>query len=231
MSSEMSGDRFVAAFRIPILDLPCGKVYTPDNPIAVEQVRSLAALGASRWFEPVLDFEWASPLLWMIRLSVLHVGRSAAFVFFHESGRPIRAIAAIVARDHSAVFSEFCRSLIGCNGSEYRAPLFGSLPSGTINHAPDLVRAELVRQGYLSWMRWAESIGADPWAQLAERVGDGLGGLHGVGSGGNVSLDARQSPQLLIELTRRAKQRERRGAARQCLLRLYFSTTYREHGR
>ncbi len=130
---------------------------------------------------------------------------AAALVFLHGSSCSTRAIAAIVTRDRLGIFAEFFQNFLARNGAGYGIPLFGSLPAQTINYAPDLIRAEVVLEGYLKWIEWAEGSGADPWAQIEarvlERVSVVANGQRSAGIARHRSRSA-DSPQ---ELARRAR--------------------------
>ena len=229
MSAAMGAYEFAAAFRVLRVEAASGRVFAPGRPIDVKRIVGLNKLAANRQFEPLLDFEWAGPEPWMMRLSTLDAGRAAAFVFLHESGRSTRAIAAVIVRDRRRIFAEFFRSLLTQNGAGYGVPLFGSLPLQTLNHAPDVIGAEVVRESYLKWVEWAEALGADPWAQIEARV---LEGARTVPDGRRPARIARRdvSPtDFAQEMVRRARA-EPHAEARRSLLRLYLSVTYSEAG-
>jgi hypothetical protein len=133
-----------------------------------------------RWrCETLLDFEWHSlgPFSWSAQLGRLDVGEDVAFIWLfreiwveadEESTRIIAAVAPAAApAAHGALFE----NLLHENGARYgMEDLFGSLPTITTNHRPDLVPAAAVQRAYWDWMNWASRAGRASWITLRDEV-------------------------------------------------------------
>ncbi|MDQ7844557.1 MAG: hypothetical protein QN129_13535 [Armatimonadota bacterium] len=131
-----------------------------------------------RWAtEVVMPFEWEGfgPISSSAQLRLLDVGDGQAYVLPVVEEAPLRTIAAIQPGKAPRACAAFFRSLLQDNGNSYGIDLFGSLPSQTVNHRPDLVPTSAVLQGYWEWMRWAvEHIGPEVWTDLRDSVIDEL---------------------------------------------------------
>jgi hypothetical protein len=77
-------------------------------------------------------------------------------------------LAAIEPGDDPLAVSGTLRRLLVRNGKDFAVEVFGSLPTETANHAPELVSTSTVRQAYFELLEWWEHEQGGAWDGLAE---------------------------------------------------------------
>jgi|GEM_PF-4030746 hypothetical protein len=144
---------------------------------AVNPATALEIL-AQRWHvEVLIDASWEGfgPVSSGADLELLDVGKSQAYVLLLQEEQPLRALAAIRPGSSARAISAFFLSLLEDNGGSYGVELFGSLPTETTNHRPDLIPVLAVWEAYWRWMQWAtEEYGAEVWTDLQDTLIYGL---------------------------------------------------------
>jgi hypothetical protein len=174
---------FEAAFTIQKLTLPNGHIFGTRKNFNLKRLLARAATSADERYEielespwglwellgqkyapkPLLEFEWESggPMSWSAEVGLLDVGVSRVFVYVYQEawagdGEAQRILAALEPKGSAEVFSAFFDSLVERNGARYGLDdLFGSLPSYTTNHRPDLICPATIKESYWRWMEWA----------------------------------------------------------------------------
>lgn len=114
---------------------------------------------------------------WFADLASLDLGLSRMFIYTYQEALaefgedPSLVFAAIDPANSSSVCSAFFRDLVRDNGHSYRLEgFFGSLPSNTRNHQPDLIPADVIKESYWRWMEWASRNEPASWTDLRELV-------------------------------------------------------------
>lgn len=150
------------AFSVPRLELAGGKIFVPDAPVCVDDGSAAYPFVRFQWDE------WREPR-W-IALDLRGVGRMGVMICVQTEESAPHAIAAAVVRHPVELFSRFFQDFLARNGAAYGVPLFGRLPSLTVNHRPDLLPADAIETGHRSWIEWAESVGSSPWGDIEAAV-------------------------------------------------------------
>jgi hypothetical protein len=185
-----------AAFTIPKVTLPEGQILGRRKTLNLKRLLVRAATSEDErgemevgfpWevldpkYHPSLlvEFEWESggPMSWFSQVGLLDVGSSRMFAWvFNEAwgqdgGDAQRIVAALEPKDNADVTSTFFGSLIHRNGAKYGFDdIFGSLPSYTRNHRPDLIPVDIIKESYWQWMDWATRADRVSWGDLRDSV-------------------------------------------------------------
>jgi hypothetical protein len=183
------------AFTIPKVTLPNGQILGRRKTLNLKRLLMRAATSEEErdeiefgypWellnpkYHPsvLVEFEWESggPMSWSSQVGLLDVGSSRVFAWAYceawgqDGDDAQRIVAALEPKSNAEVISTFFRSLIHRNGSKYGFDdLFGSLPSYTTNHRPDLISAATIKESYWRWMDWTRADRAS-WGDLRDSV-------------------------------------------------------------
>jgi hypothetical protein len=117
----------------------------------------------------LLRFYWEGlgPISWGAGLVLIGNGRRRYLACWDEI-ESYRALAALDPWDDPLAVSAVVKRLLVRNGATFGIAMFGSLPTETSNHAPDLVPVTVVRQAYFDLMQWWECERGSPWIDLAD---------------------------------------------------------------
>lgn len=168
--------------------LPAGQVLAAESAIdlheALEAVTESEAdaeeldasgtdsmLREARLLDRLVSFQWdglgaTSSAAW---IELLHLGGSRSFACWLPEEDESKVIAALEPLC-PAITSAFLADLVPENGSSYGVWMFGSLPTSTVNHRPDLIDITVVREAYWQWIESASARDPALWASLRDSV-------------------------------------------------------------
>ena len=168
--------------------LPIGQVRGEESPVDMyhvveavvesdeeaddlEATRPWSVLENARLLAPWLEFEWDSlgPSSSWARICLLSLGGQGSYAYWHGEDVSEVVIAALEPLS-PATATAFLRDLLADNGESYGVWLFGCLPSRTVNHRPDLIRAMAVKEFYCEWLERASERDPSLCAELRDRV-------------------------------------------------------------
>lgn len=132
---------------------------------------SLSELLAEQGIEErrLLDLYWDGfgPTSWVA--GVVSIGnRRRRYLCYWNELESYLALAAIEPWDDPLALSGTVRRLLDRNGNAFGVDVFGSLPTETTNHAPELIPEPVVRQAYFDLLDYWEREQGGAWLTVAE---------------------------------------------------------------
>ena len=102
-----------------------------------------------------LSFEWTSdaPISWYASIGYFeHNGRAYVYLSPDDDVEQAwQAIAIVDPADHRPSWNALVEELVATNGTAYGIEIFGSLPTGIANEAPDRIDEGALRRGLEAW--------------------------------------------------------------------------------
>lgn len=177
--------------------------------------------------EELLSFGWSSgmPCSWSLGLWIHSVGPRTHYFFLNGDVDPTdfasrQILARLEGKPTARLLFESLRAILHRNGELVGHGIFGSLPTATVNHRPDLIDGDSLRQLYREWMNHAAgTAGIASWTDLTSDLDitlpEALGQMKEVGG------------PLAWEALRGLKEKALNPSEKQEILDRFFEATYR----